>query len=94
MASCATPRGAAAPQSRPIEERCDSAWDGALFGILPGVLVSWIYNGSANPDTVTVAEASFVGGLLGAVLGAVWDTQICNPLPEGDEGTEKSEAPS
>src|SRR5688572_5935349 len=63
---------------------CDPFWDGALWGLLPGVLaggVLIIVSQSGDQDSSKVIVASAALGVLGGLL---IDGATCNPLVEKD----------
>jgi len=64
-------------------KRCDSAWDGALFGILPGVLAAMVWPGTAFLDEteegLSSSEALVMAGAVGASVGFAIDIAACRP---------------
>lgn len=70
---------------RTSDKICDPVWDGALFGILPGVFVGMLH-AVYRPDTSNPGSgvgSIALGAAGGAAVGAVMDELNCaQPEPE------------
>lgn len=61
---------------------CDSIVDGAIFGILPGILAGFVLGQVTEGAVVgklTVGQLTLVSGGLGGLVGVWFDSESCNP---------------
>ena len=67
---------------------CDSLWDGALFGVLPGALAGFVWAGATAGEGVggrSGPEVFVIAGAIGGVIGVLIDGATCNSSDDQDE---------
>lgn len=80
---------AQAPSSNPQaaqerEESCDPLWDGAIFGVLPGVLAGGLLVNISQWEPRSDQTVFLFSAALGALGGFLIDAAACNS-PNGEE---------